>query len=90
MNWLYSQAIGGVKVQVRAEDAEFAKKILGTDESASLANIDVGSPKDEKCCVCKRCGSANITLITQLSDLINYFILRCLSMPRPWVLVNEE
>ena len=63
MNWLYSQAIGGVKVQVRAEDSKLAKQILNTDESASLSDIDVGSPKEEKCCVCKRCGSTNISLI---------------------------
>lgn len=33
MNWLYSNAVGGVKLKVREEDAEKAKRILSGKSS---------------------------------------------------------
>ena len=38
LNWLYSNAIGGVRLQVPAPDAERAREILSTDESEDLKN----------------------------------------------------
>lgn len=46
LNWLYSNAIGGVRLQVPAPDAERAREILSTDESADLK--DVFPEEDQK------------------------------------------
>lgn len=35
-DWLYSIAVGGIKLQVRAEDAQRAVEILNTDYSGEL------------------------------------------------------
>lgn len=35
-DWLYSVAVGGIKLQVRPEDAEQARTILATDYSGDL------------------------------------------------------
>ncbi len=48
MNWLYSNAIGGIRLQVREEDLERAMEIL------QLA------PSEEGIVTCPRCGSQNI------------------------------
>ena len=37
-DWLYSIAVGGIKLQVAAEDAQRASKILATDYSGRLDN----------------------------------------------------
>ncbi len=36
LDWLYSIAVGGIKLQVAPEDAERARRILDRDDSASL------------------------------------------------------
>jgi hypothetical protein len=49
MNWLYSNAIGGVRVQVADEDLASAQEFLGADSPQdSTAEADV---------VCPACGS---------------------------------
>ena len=35
-DWLYSIAVGGIKLQVEAEDEARAREILATDSSAAL------------------------------------------------------
>ena len=62
-NWLYSFALGGVKVQVRAEDAEGAIQILNEDNSDDLKDIESSLPSVEKQDMCENCGSTNISLI---------------------------
>ncbi|MCI5145931.1 MAG: DUF2007 domain-containing protein [Candidatus Electrothrix sp. AR3] len=63
VNWLYSQAVGGVQVQVQAKDAEAAKKILEADESALLAEMEEEFPEAEQEDSCTRCGSTNLSYI---------------------------
>ncbi len=63
MNWLYSFALGGVKVQVRTEDAEEAIQILNEDNSNDLKDIEHDFPSVEKQDMCEQCGSTNISLI---------------------------
>lgn len=63
MNWLYSFALGGVKVQVRSEDTEEAIRILNEDNSDDLEYIDHDFPPVEKNDLCEKCGSANISVI---------------------------
>ena len=57
MNWVYSNAVGGVKVLVSADRLEDARAVLGSpavviDEAAA----DVESGEREVAEVCRRCG----------------------------------
>jgi hypothetical protein len=63
MNWLYSFALGGVKVQVRSEDAAEAIRVLNEDNSDDLKGIEHDFPSIEKHDMCENCGSTNVSLI---------------------------
>jgi hypothetical protein len=63
INWLYSQALGGVEVQVPTEDAEKANKILLKDESIYLDNEELEFFEANECDLCVYCGSPNLELI---------------------------
>ncbi len=54
MQWLYSNALGGVKLQVPSQFAEQAKEILSPDLSC-LADEEFGKTE----ITCKKCGSAS-------------------------------
>ena len=58
INWMYSQAIGGVKVQVPEADYERATKILKEDYAKDLDALDQEGPKES----CPKCGSLSISL----------------------------
>ena len=60
INWLYSQALGGVKVQVNANDFDIAQKILNTDESDYLNQSGINFPKVNDNDLCEHCHSPNI------------------------------
>jgi hypothetical protein len=58
MDWLYSNLVGGIKLVVRHEDVEAAKKLLSqvTPEKFDLSGIgEYEQPK------CPKCGSMDIT-----------------------------
>ncbi|HHF0553481.1 putative signal transducing protein [Vibrio diabolicus] len=60
--WLYSNAIGGVRLMVAESDAEDAKQILSSDFSESLENeLAVDEGKD----VCPNCGSKELYTFTK-------------------------
>ncbi|EJG0028009.1 DUF2007 domain-containing protein [Vibrio alginolyticus] len=60
--WLYSNAIGGVRLMVDESDAEDAKQILSSDFSESLGiEVDVDEEKD----VCPKCGSKDLFAFTK-------------------------
>ncbi|MBU1138189.1 MAG: DUF2007 domain-containing protein [Proteobacteria bacterium] len=63
LNWLYSNALGGVELQVRTEDVENALKILKDDHSSDLLDIENEFPEPEQGDLCTNCGSSNIRLI---------------------------
>jgi len=63
VNWLYSEALGGVKVHVKAEDLKRAEKILSEDESLILNHSDLDFPEPEESDFCDSCGSSNLELI---------------------------
>ena len=63
MNWLYSQALGGVEIQVPVEDAEKATIILLKDESIFLDSEELEFPDTRECDLCVYCGSPNLELI---------------------------
>lgn len=45
MDWLYAIALGGIKLCVQRVDAARARRILATDYSQDLENLDVGKPE---------------------------------------------
>lgn len=45
MDWLYAIALGGIKLRVQRVDAARARRILATDYSQDLENLDVGNPE---------------------------------------------
>lgn len=45
MDWLYAIALGGIKLRVQRIDAVAARRILATDYSADLDDVDVGKPE---------------------------------------------
>jgi hypothetical protein len=58
VQWHVAGAIGGIKVGVRAEDAERARTLLARDHSSALAEIDetaLPASDEERC---PRCGSS--------------------------------
>lgn len=54
MQWLYSHAMGGVKVQVPAVFVQQAREILEADFSDSLSDLEIPEPVK-----CPKCGSEN-------------------------------
>ncbi len=63
LNWLYSFALGGVKVQVKCEDSETAIEILNSDQSGELSDIEDSFPALAKNEICTECGSSDLELI---------------------------
>ena len=68
MNWLYSNAIGGVGVQVKAAEVERANEILqavlspaavGNESTLSDSDMDQGSDATSEI-RCPQCGSENV------------------------------
>lgn len=63
INWLYSFALGGVRLQVRKDDAEIAEKILNEDFSSELDSLDDQFPQLQRDDLCSKCGSSNISVV---------------------------
>ncbi len=55
MQWLYSDALGGVRLQVAAEDAKRALQILQEDREASL--VEQEGEDRPRCPVCGSCNT---------------------------------
>lgn len=51
MQWLYSNAMGGVRVQVHLKDLKAAKEILSTDYS-SFVESEIGIEEQKSCSKC--------------------------------------
>jgi len=60
MQWLYSNALGGVKLQVPTQFAEKANEILAQDLSAEMEET-FGKNETQ----CSKCGSSDITPYTK-------------------------
>lgn len=60
MNWFYSDALGGVRLQVQHEDVERAQAVLTQDQSEVLVE-----EKGYDAAVCPRCQSKNTQAFTQ-------------------------
>jgi DNA-directed RNA polymerase subunit RPC12/RpoP len=59
MNWLYSNAIGGVKLQVQESDVERSLEILGLDPSGTELGESEEDEKDDEW-RCPNCDSLNV------------------------------
>ena len=60
LQWLYSQAVGGVKVCVATDHLDRAHEVLATDDSEHLSNIPESQlpPSPEE--VCPSCGAESV------------------------------
>jgi len=46
MDWLYSIALGGIKLRVARSDVDAAQRVLETDYSHDLDDVDLGNPEN--------------------------------------------
>ena len=46
MDWLYSIALGGIRLRVTRGDEKAARVVLETDYSAALNDVDLGKPEN--------------------------------------------
>ncbi|CCQ89877.1 conserved hypothetical protein [Nitrospina gracilis 3/211] len=58
INWLYTPAVGGIKVKVPEDWVDAAKDILTTDHQDEIAEIDTEPPL-----TCPHCGGHNATMV---------------------------
>ena len=93
IDWTYSQAIGGVKVQVPEADFDLAIQILSLDQSTIDSSIpDTVSPEESFEDICPECGSSSVSpqpysLWTLASSLVSLFLfgLPVFSGRKKWV-----
>ncbi len=83
LQWLYSAAVGGVKVQVHARDAERARGILEASsfqrsDSARFVTEDLRAPR------CPDCGSLDVQ--QRFSRRVTFASSLLLGFPLPWPL----
>lgn len=81
LQWLYSAAVGGVKVQVHARDAEHARAILEASrpqrsDSARFVTDDLRAPR------CPDCGSLEVQ--QRFSRRVTFASSLLLGFPLPW------
>ena len=48
MDWLYAIALGGIKLRVTRGDESAARKVLETDYSAILEDVDLGRDEEDR------------------------------------------
>ena len=73
MNWLYSNAIGGVKLKVRREDVHKAQELLSKDYAAELQEV-VDDSKYAKCPLCGNEDSVRVEL-SRAGFFISFLLL---------------
>lgn len=57
-NWYLSNAIGGVRLRVREDDAESALSVLGQEIPKGFSTEDVGQEYEQP--ACPKCGSRDV------------------------------
>jgi hypothetical protein len=77
MDWFYSNAVGGIKVVVREEDAEDARKILEQEIPESI-EVEGREPYEQP--RCPKCGSFDISL-DALNKPVSYGSMWFLGVP---------
>ncbi|PKA98603.1 hypothetical protein B0O79_2290 [Flavobacteriaceae bacterium MAR_2009_75] len=77
----YSQALGGVKLQVRANDFEKAAEILG--ESVDLELETIRDDYFESSIKCPNCMSGNVTVL-RINRIWSLVVLMLVALPIPF------
>jgi len=72
-NWLLSNALGGIRVQVPANRAEEARAILA----------EIAQPLPEQDELCPKCGSAETSAMSN-SRKVAFLAVHLFSLPLPW------
>ena len=83
MNWLYSNAIGGVKLQVREPDVERALEILN-QEPTGTKTTDAKPAEEEQRRECPRCHSTTVRY-QKYSTRLAFVSLLILNFPIPFL-----
>ncbi len=78
LNWLYSNAVGGIRLQVAEPDVESARQILAED---SAENLPEEFQQDEPVVKCPRCGSSATHYIDLGSKWLTYLSWLVLMYP---------
>lgn len=93
MNWMWSNALGGIKVLVLEKDAELATQIMTADKEALAKQQDTDafldediSPLDPQNRICIYCGSKNTKKLT-INKTWAYTAMLFLGFP---IKVNKE
>jgi len=85
MYWLYSQAVGGVKLQVRERDAEKATQLLQTGSQKQDAVVEKKeSVKQGSDICCPKCGSGDIEY-EKYSKTVFYLTILFFKFPVPFL-----
>ena len=97
INWIYSSALGGVRLQVREEDSERALRLLEATAEEEPAIQRECSALDMTSHLCPACGSSNISrarvswpvkalsfLLYGLPFLFNRKLVVCMNCGRKW------
>ena len=84
VNWLFSNAIGGVKLQVPKWESELARDVLRPrPQLIVVAKEGDGSiPEDER--VCPRCGSLDV-YYTRFSRRAGFLAIALVGFLLPWI-----
>jgi hypothetical protein len=73
VNWLYSNAVGGVKLIVRRDDLERAFEVLSTPSKEPAADDEVTESRppqsDDQPVICPACGNTKLARIPRLKIL---------------------
>ena len=73
MNWMWSQAVGGVKLRVWDHDLEDARQLLSENRSTDAEEAAAAAEPEEHC---PRCGSTELHLVnlSRLPAAVSAFI----------------
>ena len=77
LNWLYSNAIGGIRLQVPESDVELAREVLFTN-SEDLPDI---SPNEEPDSICPKCGSTANEYVDPDAKRLTYLFWLIVTFP---------
>ena len=83
-NWFFSNAVGGVKVQVNSTDATRAKEILSKLENAEFEKILEENEGPFEVTSCPKCGSQSISEC-RWNEKISLIILWAYVIPIPYI-----
>ena len=81
VNWLLSNAVGGVRLKVKREDAERAAEVIGEGEGGGEGEAAVAGEADE--IRCEKCGSEDV-FFEKFSRRVAIFSWLLMGFPIPY------